>query len=196
MSAQGKRAAPPDREHGSRRSSSIAGRLKHHSKQTARPDLAATIVNIKSAAASLDKNDIDGAERLLEDAPRAGAKRIEVEQVVKALAKSLGVPKASVEDLRRQVEERQPNTIAPENESWEDLREAARREREKQREELFGRVKHIATSPRLLDDMTDVVARLGVVGGRRAIVATYITVSSGLSSTSAIALLRRGAAAS
>ena len=178
MSAQSKRAAPPDREHGPRKSSSIAGRLKHPSKRTARPDSAATIMNIKSAAASLDKNDIDGAERLLEDAYRAGAKRIEIDQVVKALAKSLGVPRASVEDLRRKVEERQRNTIAPENESSEDLREAARRKREKQREELFGRVKHIATSPRLLDDMSDVVARLGVVGERRAIVGTYITVSS------------------
>jgi hypothetical protein len=75
-------------------------------------------------------------------------------------------------------------------------REAERREREAKRAAIYERCRDIATNARLLIAMTDIVARLGVVAERGAILATYLTATSRLSRSRAISLLRRGAAAS
>jgi hypothetical protein len=173
---------------------SLVGRIARQKvRVSCEPIGAKTITDLKSAASSLHKNDVKGAEQLIEEALHVDANRIEVDQIVKALAKSLGVSKQSVEDLRRNVEKRVFSLVRPTEGTAADLGKA---ERQKKHAELFERVKHIATKPSLLDEMADVVARLGVVGERRAIDATYLTVSSRLCSTHAISLLRRGAAAS
>ena len=157
---------------------------------------AATVKEIKSAAIGLNKNDIDGAKHLVEAAVDAKASKIEADQIIKTLAKALGVPKAGVADLWRITEYRARISNAPTDENLDALREAERRDREAKRAEIYERCKDIATNPRLLEAMTELVARFGVVSERRAISATYLTATSRLCSKSAISLLRRGAAAS
>lgn len=153
---------------------------------------AETIMKIKAEAAKLNQDDIEGAKRLVEAAIAAEASGIEAEQIIKALAKALAVTKVRVEELWRNAEYRN----APTDEDLAAQREAKRREREARRDQIYERCKHIAANPRLIDAMTDLVARLGVVSERRAISATYLTATSRLNSKSAISLLRRGAAAS
>ena len=157
---------------------------------------AATIKEIKAEAAKLNNDDIEGAKRLVEAAVAAKASRIETEQIIKALAKALAVTKARVEELWRNAEYRMRISNAPTDEDLAAQREAKHREREAKRDQIYERCKDIAANPRLLDAMTDLVARLGVVSERRAILATYLTATSRLNSKSAISLLRRGAAAS
>ncbi len=157
---------------------------------------AATVSEIKSAAATLNKDDIEGAKRLIEAALAAEAKRIESDQVIKAIAKSLGVPKAGVQELWREAAQAKRVLISPTEVASAAIREAERRQRLANSAELYERCKHIATNPRLLDEMASLVRGLGVVGERHAILATYITATSRLCCGRAISLLRRGAAAS
>jgi hypothetical protein len=154
---------------------------------------AATVPEIKSVAASLNKDDIEGAKHLIEAALAAKANPIEVGQIVEALAGSLRVPKAGVEQVWRDIERAKRVLSAP---TKDELAEAESQERLAKRAEIYERCKHIATNPLLLDAMTDLIARLGVVGERRAVSATYLTATSRLCNKSAISLLRRGAAAS
>ena len=157
---------------------------------------ATTIAEIKSAATILNKDDIDGAKHLIEAGVFAKASRIEADQIIKALAKALGVPKAGVEELWRNAGYRAQIRNAPTEKDVATRREAERRECEAKRSAIYERCKNIATNPRLLIAMTDVVARLGVVAERGAILATYLTATSRLCRRRAISLLRRGAAAS
>jgi hypothetical protein len=157
---------------------------------------ATTIAEIKSAATILNKDDIDGVELLIEAGVVAKASRIEADQIIKTLAKSLGVPKAGVVDLWRRAEHRARIRHPPTVEDLPAQREPEGREREGKRAEIYERCKHIATNSRLLDAMADLAARLGVVSERRAISATYLTATSRLIKNHAISLLRRGAAAS
>ena len=85
---------------------------------------------------------------------------------------------------------------APTEDEFAALREVERRERLGKRAEFYERCKHIATNPRLLDEMANLVRSLGVVGEGHAILATYVTATSRLCCGRAISLLRRGAAAS
>jgi hypothetical protein len=68
------------------------------------------------------------------------------------------------------------------------------REVEAERARFWRSCKGIAENPALLADMEAVVHKLGVVGEGAAIRGAYLTASSRLNSTSAISLLRRGAA--
>jgi hypothetical protein len=157
---------------------------------------AATVSEIKSAAATLNKDDIEGAKRLIEAALAAKANQIEADQIIKALARSFRVPKAGVEQLWRDIEQAKPVLKGPGEDELAALSEAGSRERVAKRAELFEQCKHIATNPRLLDEMASLVRSLGVVGERHAILAAYVTATSRLSCGRAISLLRRGAAAS
>ena len=66
---------------------------------------ATTVSEIKAAAATLDKDDIEGAKRLIEAALDAKANTIETDQIIKALARSFRVPKAGFEQLWRDIEQ-------------------------------------------------------------------------------------------
>ena len=154
---------------------------------------ATTVSEIKAASATLDKDDIEGAKRLIEAALAAKANTIEADQIVKAIARSFRVPKAGVEQLWRDIEQAKRVLNAP---TEVELAEAESRERLAKRAELYERCKYIATNPRLLDEMADLVRSLGVVGERHAVLATYLTATSRLCCDRAISLLRRGAAAS
>jgi hypothetical protein len=105
---------------------------------------AATIAEIKLAAATLKKDDISGATRLVEVALIAKASKIETDQIIKALAKSLGVPKAGVADLWRDVEHRTWIRNAPTVEDLSAQREAERRAREAKHAEIYERCKEVA----------------------------------------------------
>ena len=154
---------------------------------------ATTVSEIKAAAATVDKDDIEGAKRLIEAALDAKANTIETDQIIKALARSFRVPKAGFEQLWRDIEQAKRALNGP---TEVELMEAEGRERLAKRAELYERCKHIATNPRLLDEMADLVRSLGVVGERHAVLATYLTATSRLCCGRAISLLRRGAAAS
>jgi len=60
---------------------------------------SSSIPEIKAAVAVLNKDDIPGTKKLIEAALSAKLSKIEAMQVIKALAKRLGVPKAAVESL-------------------------------------------------------------------------------------------------
>ncbi len=155
-----------------------------------------TVAEIKAEAAKVNRDDVEGANRLVEAAVVAKSSRIEADQIIKALAKSLGVRKALVDDLWRSAEFRSRVRNAPAVQDLAAQREAERREHETNRAQIYERCKDIAINPRLLDEMARVIARLGVVSERHAILAAYLTVTSRLCNKSAISLLRRGAAAS
>ncbi len=155
-----------------------------------------SVAEIKAAAASLDKNDIPGAKQLIEAALNAKPSEIERGQIIKAVAKSLGVTKAAVERLWGEIESAMRVADAPTEADRLTRLAAEQREREAERAELYERCKHIATNPNLLYNMEDIVGRLGVVNERSAIKASYLTATSRLEAKGAIALLRRGAAAS
>ena len=155
-----------------------------------------SIAEIKTAAASLHKDDIAGAKQLIETALNAKASEVESAQIIRALAKSLGVAKAAVESLWGDIKSAVRIADAPTDMDRLALRAAEQRESEAKRAELYERCEHIAINPNLLDHMANVVARLGVVNERSAIKASYLTATSRLEVKGAIALLRRGAAAS
>jgi hypothetical protein len=161
---------------------------------SARP--AQSIADIKAAATSLDRNDIVGAKKLIGAALNAEPSKIESAQIIKALAKSLGVDKAAVESLRREIEGAIRVAKVPTEADRLALSVVEKREREVKHAELYERCKDIAVSTSLLDDMANVVARLGVVNERRGVKAAYLVATSRLNRRCAISLLRRGAAAS
>jgi hypothetical protein len=155
-----------------------------------------SIAEIKAGAASLNKDDKDGAKRLVKAATFAKADAIDKAQIIKALAKSLGVDKAAVRCLWRDVDSAMRIANAATRMDGERLRETERLAREAKRAELYERCKHIATNPDLLKHMLDLVRRMGVISERRGIIAAYIVAASRLHIRGAISLLRRGAAAS
>ena len=154
-----------------------------------------SVAEIKVAAGALSKDDKDGAKRLIKMAIAAKADAIDKSQILKALAKSLGVPKADVEKEWPHAE----GALKTGDSMWkegEERRDAERLAREAKHAEFFERCKHIAKNPNLLKEMVDLVGRMGVIGERRGILGTCIVAASRFHIKGAISLLRRGAAAS
>src|SRR5271166_2086970 len=98
---------------------------------------ASTVSEIKSAAATLNKDNIEGAKRLIEAALAAKANKIEADQIIKALARSFRVPKAGVEQLWRDIEQAKRVLNAPTEDELAALREAERQDSLAKRAELY-----------------------------------------------------------
>lgn len=154
-----------------------------------------SIAEIKAAIDALAKGDNAAAWRLVRAAINGKADDVDMGQIVKALARRLGVKQKLVDDKRREIERGMKASNAPTDKQREAQAEAERLALIAEAEALYERVKPIATSPTLIDDMTALVGRMGVVNEKNAIKATYLASASRLHIMGAISLLRRGAAA-
>jgi hypothetical protein len=153
----------------------------------------------------LRRFDEEGARAIIGDAIKQGLSSLISDSLIKPLADALGVKESAIRKFWKDVEgevritaDSAKTTEDPTAEERARLEredaEQRKREVEVERARLWGSCKDIAESPTLLADMEAVVHKLGVVGEGAAIRGAYLTASSRLNSTSAISLLRRGAA--
>jgi hypothetical protein len=151
---------------------------------------------------NLSELDEEGARAIIGDAIKEGLSSLISDSLIRPLAKALGVKDSAIRKFWKEVDS-QVRVTADSAKTTEDPRaeERARLEREdaeqRKREveaRLWRSCKAIAESPTLLADMEAVGHKLGVVGEGAAIRGAYLTASSRLNSTSAISLLRWGAA--
>jgi hypothetical protein len=151
---------------------------------------------------NLSELDEEGARAIIGDAIKGGLSSLISDSLIRPLAKALGVKDSAIRKFWKEVDS--PVRVSADSaKTTEDPRaeERARLEREdaeqRKREveaRLWRSCKDIAESPTLLADVEAVVHELGVVGEGAAIRGAYLTASSRLNCTSAISLLRRGAA--
>jgi hypothetical protein len=149
--------------------------------------------------------DDEGARAIIGDAIKQGLSSLIADSLIKPLADALGVKEYAIRKFWKEVDN-EVRITADSGKTTENptAKECARLEREDaeqrkreveaERTRLWGSCKAIAESPTLLADMEAVVHKLGVVGEGAAIRGAYLTASSRLNCTSAISLLRRGAA--
>ena len=153
----------------------------------------------------LSELDEEGARAIIGDAIREGLSSLISDSLIKPLADALGVKESAIRKFWKEVDS-QARATADSVKTTEDstaeerarlereVLEQRKREVEAERARLWRSCKDIAESPTLLADVEAVVHKLGVVGEGAAIRGAYLTASSRLNSTSAISLLRRGAA--
>jgi hypothetical protein len=149
--------------------------------------------------------DEEGTRAIIGDAIKEGLSSLISDSLIKPLADALGVKESTIRKFWKEVDG-QVRAMAGSAKSTEDstAEERARLEREEleqrkrefevERGRLWRSCKDIAESPTLLADIEAVGHKLGVVGEGAAIRGAYLTASSRLNCTSAISLLRRGAA--
>ena len=154
---------------------------------------------------NLSELDEEGARAIIGDAIKEGLSSLISDSLIRPLAKALGVKDSAIRKFWKEVDS-QARATADSAKTTEDstAEERARLEREEleqrkrefevERGRLWRSCKDIAESPTLLADVDQVVHELGVVGEGAAIRRAYLTASSRLNCTSAISLLRRGAA--
>jgi hypothetical protein len=146
----------------------------------------------EAARKTAEKKDADGAHGKDEaEIDRlASLSRLDYGRERKEAAKRLGVIVGTLDAMVKTARERA-------------MRSAKARERTDEQQsrdakyaELGVRCEDIATDPELLNNMATLVGRMGLVNERSAIKAGYLAATSRLERNGAIALLRRGAAAS
>jgi hypothetical protein len=154
---------------------------------------------------NLREFDEEGARAIIGDAIREGLSSLISDSMIKPLADALGVKESAIRKFWKDVDS-QTRATADSVKTTEDstaeerarlereVLEQRKREVEAERARLWRSCKDIAESPALLADVEAVVHKLGVVGEGAAIRGAYLTASSRLNCTSAISLLRRGAA--
>jgi hypothetical protein len=129
-------------------------------------------------AASAKRN----AEMTMKAAIARGVDAIEQDQIIKKIAKDLGV------------------TVGAVTKQWRNFAAQQQRQSVKSsaptRDELYASCRSIAENPQLLEDMADVAEQLGVVNDRQGTKAIYLAATSRLCRRAALSLLRRGAASS
>jgi hypothetical protein len=147
----------------------------------------------------LDPSDEAGVRAILAEAHVGGLSDFQIEMLIKALRKEVGVGIKALRGLLAQIRSEAAEAAKPSLEEREQLHreeeERRKREVDKERERLRRSAEPIAKSPTLLDDMEDVVHGLGVIGEGAAIRGAYLAASSRLLRKRPLCLLRRGAAA-
>src|SRR5208282_621118 len=135
-------------------------RLAKPVKESAATKPPTSVAEIKAAAISLNEDDIAGAKRLIEATLNAKVGEIERAQIIKTLAKSLGVTKGAVESLRRDVEAAVWTDNALTKADRLALRATEQRESEAKREALDAQISlivkmgHVAAE-RAIEDLAD-----------------------------------------
>jgi hypothetical protein len=149
--------------------------------------------------------DEERARAIIGDAIKQGLSRLVSDSLIKPLADALGVKESAIrklwKDVGGEVRITADSAQTTDNPTAEERARLEREEAEQRkceveakRARLWRSCKGIAENPALLADIEAVVHNLGVVGEGAAIRGAYLTASSRLNSTSAISLLRRGAA--
>jgi hypothetical protein len=154
---------------------------------------------------NLREFDEEGARAIIGDAIKEGLSSLISESLIKPLANALGVKESAIRKFWKDVES-QVCVTADSAKTTEDTTTEARArferedaeqrtaEIEAERARLWRSCRSIAESRTLLADKEAVVHKLGVVGEGAAIRGAYLAASSRLNCTSAMSLLRRGAA--
>ena len=147
---------------------------------------------------NLREFDEEGARAIIGDAIKEGLPSLISDSLIRPLAEALGVKESAIKkfwkDVDGKVRVTEDSTAEDRARLKREDAEQRKREIEAERARLWPSCKDIAQSPTLLADMEAVVHKLGVVGEGAAIRGAYLTASSRLNCTSAISLLRRGAA--
>jgi hypothetical protein len=178
------------------------------SKQTVFSRYSGTVGTVSQRNAFLERIrklrelDEEGARAIIGDVFKEGASSLIADSLIKPLADALGVREATVKKLWKDAAAQAAKAAEGNEEPTAEDRARLEREENERREQeavaeqarLWHSSNDIASSPTLLADMEAVVHRLGVVGESAAIRGAYLAASSRLNRTSAMCLLRRGAA--
>lgn len=151
---------------------------------------------------ALARGDDAGLRALIVDMLAASFSNERHDMLLRVAAKASGFALTTVRNLADRTkleiteEERDtPEAREAQRRAKDAAEEAARIEREAERERLWQSCSQIALSTSLLADMEALVHKLGVVGEGAAIRGAYLAAASRLLKTTAISYLRRGAAA-
>jgi hypothetical protein len=155
-----------------------------------------TFEDLIAEAKALEKNDANGARRLVNAGARLGLDPIAVEELLLTILGATKIRRpvlnAFWKQARKQAEREAEQRKA--EEASERL-ERERAEAEALQAQLAERVAPLAKDPNLLARVVAAVHRLGMVGEDIGIKATYLTATSRLLRRRVISLLRRGTAA-
>jgi hypothetical protein len=147
----------------------------------------------------LDPSDEPGVRAILAEAHSGRLSDFQIEMLIKALHKAVGVGVKAIRNLLAQIRAEAAEAAKPSPEEREQLQredyEQRKREADEEREALWRSCSRIALSVSLLAEMDAVVHAIGVVGEGAAIRGGYLAATSRLLRKRAISLLRRGAAA-
>jgi hypothetical protein len=153
------------------------------------------IDDLRAKAAILAEGDLEAARTIVEAGARLGVDAMERDRLLGVIKQRLG-KSVQVVSLRGVWIAAERRAKAERGVSPEQQAAAKVAARALERARLEPLIEHLAKDPKLLDRILDAVARAGVVGERRAIMAVYLTATSRLNRRRCVSLLRRGAPSS